>query len=950
MIIRIGDQRVEVAEISSLLSNHETLNDLSEVSAESLFRGSFVEGAIEINEPDNIQFTSGLEIEVVNKNNPHPPADFHFGEDSASKPDRKPWDRQNQPAVIYRTRARVTGGASWTGSSFLGGGLASFRGGLKAGSEITFSHICIHNRDTTVSAAIQKDLFSDVEKGFLFAGAAGNLFKLTPDREYLVTNFESALEFSFNLTWGQVFSGNPGFLKTFHPANGEIDSLTSLDLRAVGSVAVDAFVRARMEMIASLTEDSGRTLAAIEFRKASGNQFSLGAAAKISCRVRNPSSVTSALESLVSGTLGGILAVHSNWLDDTVIKIRAARKALGFSDLLTQMDFEIREKVAGILDSWEEQLGAKLPDLIGLKDRIDRMDEWFSQTAPLFTEADSLTSALLSKIPRISLVPPEALEAALHRERYSAILDLFPDLSAGTLAALLSIPEYTETLATSIVGDTASSLAELQSEILSVIRLQAREVLDDAEEKFLGALSRTSGLDPAQVIATIASRQNLAAALDGKAGEFLDQILTTIDSLPLDAGLGALEDLAQRFSAQLQIPLLRLPERVGQLTDQLILGLERGATLIAEVEFSREKRTSRFLEFHCDYSAREDGRERLSELYRALLRGNLNPVIQASLPPAEPNFIKTIDFFAAEELTRRFRLNFSLNKLTQEQEGRSTRRESFKKPRLREDFLLEEARFLGRQRVDLETGNWSAGYEVIGGLLLSATSRTFVDESDTGTNALRYDLTFALKWEGGFLENPFPNSRFIRFMADLIDSTGMVGFNLSEKLTDLLREAIAGESVWASFEVRAGDQSVRRLWRASPTERWRKETGESVSMIRDYDTAIVALEEFRERFRRSIGASAANSATSAANRNQYFDDLAELAAVARSGTRDQLDKRLRKWRREVNATGSIPGKIEKYAILASLLKALARDKAGDWSLSGSLGIRRPNHSTREIRF
>jgi hypothetical protein len=121
-------------------------------------------------------------------------------------------------------------------------------------------------------------------------------------------------------------------------------------------------------------------------------------------------------------------------------------------------------------------------------------------------------------------------------------------------------------------------------------------------------------------------------------------------------------------------------------------------------------------------------------------------------------------------------------------------------------------------------------------------------------------------------------------------------------------------------------------------------------MIRDYDAAIDALEVFREKFRKSIGSGTADSTVSSANRNQYFDDLAELAAVAKSGTRDQLDKRMRKWRMEVNATGSIPGKIEKYAILASLLKALARDKAGDWTLTGSLGIRRPDQSTREIRF
>lgn len=580
---------------------------------------------------------SKLVITAINKNNQcegeEPQADEECKDDGVVHFPEYPWSYNERNGSRVGLAYDLYGKVNAALNTPVIASVSPFSFGLKVDSRISSMYVNLHEPSVALDTTVKEDIESQFRLGL----DPDNVLGLTPDNEYLVSEFEANFGFETEVSWGQIFSASSGLLRAISPGNGVLE----IEGGARAFATFNVGIHSRLQLIASMLDQH---TARIEFRKAKRNIGGIAAGFEIKAGIKNPGEVKNALDNL----LGKALNFRPELLDDLRKRLDQAREQFEVEQLA---DIELKNLVTTQLDrlgvdpsrllqsienaAWFEGATGELQRTRGIGSEAiqtlrDSLNQFHAGIQPdqLGGELSLIAQNILSRLELNSsdlpLLPGLLAERGFRNQvtqQIAGIDDAIVEQLKVTLDELVGSFELEN-----IEQETGRIIAKLLMEEFSI-------PLPAIYERFrTGLLLERLAGDSDKLAALTKQLREIGAVLD---------IFTSENA--------SLRDVAEKLAKHFNIPELQIGDKLDELKNMIITAAEKHIEFSTRIEFNRIKTHEALFAFN--FNAVDQNADTFREVYRKLVKGDLQFAVQTSRDH-QALFSKT-EFFEAETLEKR---------------------------------------------------------------------------------------------------------------------------------------------------------------------------------------------------------------------------------------------------------------------------------------------------------
>lgn len=922
---------LELEETPSFNVNSETpLSAVAADQAKSAGSLAVVSGSINGKEGNSsFEFSTGLEIEVINKNNPHygevPQSD---GDGDVSVP-IYPWSFGGAlpAAVAYKLYANI-GGIYRSGEfPIRSGATASF--GLEGDSRMEAVYIVKHKESDRIGDCAALDLAGH---GFLFPRSPDSVRALRPGIEFLLNRYQGGFAFEANLTWGQMFRSDPGLLRSVFGDTTPIGVKNAADEEVIelgisAGAGLGVRFEAGLELVASVFEEGGKRFARLAFRRASRSSTTANVSFTAKANIPDAAGSLKALAQLIAlrADVGSPLDHIEDALRNARSKVEAFRN-LAPAELATKflVGWSDAQIASGkqIAAEWLAKLNASANDWLGVQHRLAKIESAIQEISADLGLNEQIATVLDDLLSRATALDDLRMSAE-SQDLLKTVLDRLPEHTALSLASFLGVSHFRESVGGAVPGaGVTGALESLRAQILQAADFTG--IATEAEQKvsdLFSQVEKQTGFTLSSLLADLESRKLLQGMVPVGSAVSADQFLKKIAD-EMDASLADVEQVVKWFGGK----TLELPERIDDALSRLTRAIPKELEISAGVEFESIKENETLLSL--DYDLTDSG---FDSMYRNLVSGNWRDVLDR-YHPETPGPFRQLDFYAIEQATKRksFRLRVFRADFSQEAIDTSSRVEDIM-GRSRYEFSSE-----GRWHVDYTDRDWK-GYS-----RLTATGTEFFKEGDVRGSGFdfRYDsgifCSGRVNPRGNENTTARENWELFKFLSIVFDGKT----NLGQSVFHLGKDWVSDEPKDLQLELNfsIAPSRFKKIWKIAPKPKNGLSFNSGDSRLVEFFLAVwPSLKKARYT---KIGDENARGLTDPEERNfnAYFEQFGELAErVSDTGKARSLFRQMKQWRFCTNRTGSADDKLDKICYPISMLAHMPENGSG-WTASAVLTL------------
>lgn len=663
---------------------------------------------------------------------------------------RFPWSyREGSPevALVYELNGAVRGRA---GTSVPLTPTVDLAVGVEANTEMAVTYVRLHRPGDPFGPAVKEDIGR-----FRFGLDSDDVLALEPGREFVVTEFEAGIGFEARITWGKVFRGSPGLIRSFSRGAEALRIAAGADLGAWFGVAVN--LRSRLQLIASRAESGSVHL---EFRKADRRIRGASAGVAVAARIDQVAAVQEAVDDL----LARLLEFDVEELAAIRARIAAFREDFGVAQL---KDADLRAVARAVAS----KLGVDAPWLLRALEEGAWLEEAFGELA----ERTGLQAAVFDRLERALEVLHDRIDLSEEAEsvrelagRLLARIGLAPE-DLALIGDLLRNPELREWIVSGVDGLSEAALQRLEETLREQLdRLPLEAIADEPARKLAALLEEEFSASLEDILQSfrmgrllermVGDRETVKQLRDGlhAAAAAVDLFGGDDDGL-----LGTVDKLIAFFGNE--VSPFAIDVELEKLAQALKNAVEAQVAFSAKLEFSKITTREALLAFGLDGAT--SGDPVFKDLYSGLLRGDWQRAL--ALREAYPKRFRQFRFLLGDTIERQRsgEVNFLSLMI---QGGRYTTRRSQMR-----NLEGDGTRLVFSERMRLYGGGRAKGRRWWSSYDLTAAMDRFSDSPRTNQCTLTLELS--LSWEAlvvGPRTRHRNNRRAMEYMARILGDSG----------------------------------------------------------------------------------------------------------------------------------------------------------------------------------
>lgn len=552
--------------------------------------------------------------------------------------------------MLYSLEGKVTQGIS-TGTLPIGGG-ASGSIGFESNSSVIASHLRLYGpAPVTVEQAVDSDL---VASRFLFALDPAAVSDLTPEKDYLISEYQAGLNFEAKFTWGEVFHSSPSFLRalaspekvlTMEKSGGNL-----FEAAVVAEVVARASLATRLHLIASRPDAGDLETALFELRQARNHSLSVSGGVSIRTKIQEvdlEGALSSLLGTVIDGADLNINKLRTSILDAQASLFNALPDnpgALALSHLSKEIKIPV-DKLLRPLESFQSS-------------RREILD-----AAKFAKLGDAELEALLGKLQVFAKEAEVPLsDDSIGILQALQVLAPIKGASLPTLHRFLSFTGNSEAVVDTITEISQGSLDQFQAELETLLTEDTwLPKLTTREKTLIEFLKETDSINVVDLIGDLGLEEVWDEFLANSGFESLSEAWDTFEELVSSDKLKELlpvdvKDLVTKLEEWFDVEIPDIPAKLYELTRRLSSVLAKETEFTARGELTRSKESESFLTV--EYKALLSDPASFAKFYNSLLYGDLEELKR--IHANQPDQFGKFELLSAETARKRnsFKVRF----------------------------------------------------------------------------------------------------------------------------------------------------------------------------------------------------------------------------------------------------------------------------------------------------